>query len=411
MVACSLIPVGVAYRWGGRLGGVQGAVIVGGFVALWVDLIYFAPHPLSDVIAGDVLMGGLYAALPLTTHAGVRRLALAGVLFGLALMLRIQLAPALLAAALFACGRRRRAWFAMIAGGAVVVLASGCLDWVTLGAPFRSIWLNVWLTANGISDYAGSQPLAYYTAVPMQLWWPASIVLVLLLLLGRRRFSALFWVVVAIFLTMTIIPHKEWRYLFPALAPIVTLCGIITIDAVRMAQKYFSRFPLLAATVPAAALGIWAAVSLFIADGPRYGVYWTNQRETIDAFALASRQRGLCGVGLIGVDWVFSPGSAALPPGVPIYLGQVADFRRDAAGYNVAITDRARALPADLYRQVACFDGSLDVKGRPQRAACVWVRSGGCTPNPSDVPAPNWPPFFLDREGNPRLDRIRAYSL
>src|SRR3954471_24350465 len=69
MVLSSLVPVGVAYRWGERLDGLRGGLIVGGFVAVWVDLLYFAPHPLSDVIAGDVLMAGLYAALPLTTRS------------------------------------------------------------------------------------------------------------------------------------------------------------------------------------------------------------------------------------------------------------------------------------------------------------------------------------------------------
>src|SRR5208282_5102467 len=39
MVACSLVPVAAAYRWGERLDGVRGGVVVGGFVALWVDLI------------------------------------------------------------------------------------------------------------------------------------------------------------------------------------------------------------------------------------------------------------------------------------------------------------------------------------------------------------------------------------
>jgi len=412
MVGCSLFPVGVAYRWGERLGGVRGGAIVGGVVALWVDLIYFAPHPLSDVIAGDVLMGALYAAMPLTTAAGARRLALAGALFGLALVLRIQLAPALLVAAAFACGRRPRAWFALVCGAVVVLLASGCLDWITLGTPFRPIWLNIWLnTAKGISDYAAAQPLAYYLAVPVQLWWPASIVILCLFVVGRRRFPALFWTVAALFLTLTIVPHKEWRYFYPGLAPLITLCGMVTIDAIRMAERYLSKFALPSLTVTTVALGIWSSASLFVASGPRYASDWTNVRETIDAFSLASRQPGVCGVGLVDVSWDFSPGSAALPPGTPIYVSQVSSVRHDAPSYNVAITDRAAALPADLYRRIDCFDGSLDVSGRPRRTACVWVRSGGCTPGVANLPAPNWPPFFLDGQGRPRLDRIAAYSL
>jgi phosphatidylinositol glycan class B len=412
MVACSLVPVGVAYRWGERLGGVRDGAVVGGVVALWVDLIYFAPHPLSDVIAGDVLMGGLYAALPLTTLAGVRRLAFAGALFGLALVLRIQLGPALLVAAAFACGRRPRAWFALVCGAAAVLLASGALDWITLGAPFRPIWLNLWLnTAKGISDYAAAQPLTYYLAVPVQLWWPVSIAVLSLFVVSRRRFPALFWTVAALFLTLTVVPHKEWRYFYPGLAPLIALCGIVTIDAVRMGERYLGKLALPSLTFTTAALAIWSAASLFVAIGPRYASNWTSVRETIDAFALASRQPGVCGVGLVDISWDFSPGSAALPPGTPIYVSPVSTVRHDAASYNVAITDRVATLPADLYRRTACFDGSLDASGRPRRTACVWVRSGGCTPGAANLPAPNWPPFFLDRQGKPRLDRIAAYSL
>jgi len=411
MVAASLVPVGVAWRWGERLAGPRGGAIVGGVVALWVDLIFFAAHPLTDVIAGDVLMAGLYAALPLTTRPGRTRLALAGALFGLVFVLRIQLAPALLVAAVFACGRRPRAWGAMIVGGAAVLLASGALDWVTLGSPFRSLWLNIWLNAaEGVSDYAAPQPLAYYAIYAMQLWWPASIVIAYQLIIGRRRFPALVWTVAAMFATLTLISHKEWRYFYPALAPIVTLCGIVTIDSVRIAERYLARFRLPARTVPAAALAAWALVSLLLATAPRYAPNWTNVSETIDAFALAARQPALCGVGLVGVSWDFTPGSAALPPGVPIYVGHASSVGEGGASYNVAITDRATTLPGGVFRRAACFDGSVDLSGRPRRSACVWVRSGGCAPGKASLPGPNWPPFFLDSQGRPRLDRIEAYS-
>ena len=53
-----------------------------------------------------------------------------------------------------------------------------------------------------------------------------------------------------------------------------------------------------------------------------------------------------------------------LPPGVPIYVDPAAGVRRDLASYNVAIADRATALPTDVFRRVACFDGSVDPAGR-----------------------------------------------
>jgi phosphatidylinositol glycan class B len=409
MVAASLVPVAAAYRWGERLDGVRGGVLAAGFVTLWVDLVYFAPHPLSDVIAGDALIGGLYAALPLTTRPGAARLAIAGALFGLTLVLRVQLGPAILVAALFACGREPRAWFVTALAGALVLLASGGLDWVTLGTPFRSIWLNVWLNVvKGVSNDFGVQPPGYFLIVPMRIWGVAALLVMFQFVIGGRRFPALAAVVVAIFVTYSIFAHKEWRFVFPALPIIVTLCGIAAIEEIRDIEALLGKRHLLAYVLPIAALGVWSVASLLVALGPSYRPMWTQRRELIDAFALASRKPGLCGVELVDVLWPETPGSAALP-GVPIYSARSADAAREAAGYDVAVSDGEAHLPQDLYRRVACFDGSLDERARPQRTACVWVRAGGCKRGVATAPGPNWPPFFTDDQERPRWDRIRPY--
>jgi hypothetical protein len=410
MVLSSLVPVGVAYRWGERLDGLRGGLIVGGFVALWVDLLYFAPHPLSDVIAGDVLMAGLYAALPLTTRPGASRLAVAGALFGLTFVLRMQLGPALLVAAIFACGRSVRAWRSLIAGGALVLLASGSLDWITLGTPFQSIWLNVWLNiVKGVSTDYGTMPAAYYFIAPTLFWgFLLSVPIVCQFLIGSRCFPALFVVVITIFLTQSIIPHKEWRFIFPALPPFVTLCGIAVIQEIRDIGGRRSSPPL-SNLLAVAAVAIWTCVSLAVALAPSYRPKWTLRNEFIDAFALAARQPGLCAVDLANILWIETPGSAALPPGIPIYANRSADVSRDWAGYNVAVSDVLAALPRDRFRRLGCFSGSMDVHGAYQKTACVWRRDGGCALGIAKTPATNWPPFFTNAQGKPRLDRIQSY--
>ncbi len=412
MIGASLVPVAVAWRWGERVDGLRGGAIVGGLAAVWVDLVFIAAHPLTDVIASDVLMAGLYAALPLTTIPGLRRSPWPAALFGLALALRIQLGPALLVAALYACGRRPRAWLAVAGGGAIVLAASGCLDWATLGTPFQSIWLDVWLNLfKGLSDFAGTQPLAYYIGASVQLWGlPASLLLVYQFIIGRRRFAALFWTVVTLFVTLTILTHKEPRYFFPAIAPIITLCGLVTIDAVRTVGDFLRRHGVPASAAVGGALALWSSVSLLVAQGGRYAPNWTNKRELVDAFALAARQPGLCGVGLLDISWVYSPGSAALPPGVPFYVGRIADVPHDAPGFNVAIADRTAALPGALYHRAACFEGSEDPRRRPFAADCVWVRSGPCAPGVALLPSPNWPPYFLDSQDRLRRDRVAPYA-
>jgi len=403
MVLCSLIPVAVAYRWGERLDGVRGGVIVGGFVAVWVDLLYFASHPLSDVIAADVLMAALYAALPLTTSPGPRRLLIAGVLLGLTFVLRLQLGPALLVAAIFACGRNLRSWGAVVLGGIMVLAAAGLLDWMTLGTPFRSIWLNLWLNiAKGVSSDYGTAPWAYFVIAPILFWGliPAIAVAVQFAV-GSRRFPALFAVVITIFLTQSLIGHKEWRFIFPALQPLITLCGIAVIQEFRDIGRKFP--PNLAAGM---ALVAWAGLSLTVAAAPSYQPMWNIRRDLVNAFALAARQPGLCGIGLLDIVWTETPGSAALPLGTPIYVNRAVDLPRYAAGYNVAISKENVTLAG--YRRLGCFRGSANMMGKGE-SACVWLRDGECSPGVANPAAINWPPFFTDARGRPRQDRIQPY--
>jgi len=403
MVLCSLIPVAAAYRWGERLDGVRSGLIVGGFVAVWVDLLYFAAHPLSDVIAADIFMAALYAALPLTTAPGPRRLMIAGALFGLTFVLRMQLGPALLVAAIFACGRNVRSWGALILGGTVVLAAAGLLDWITLGTPFRSIWLNLWLNiAKGVSSDYGTAPWAYYVVAPILFWGVIpAIAVAVQFAIGSRRFPALFAIVITIFLTQSLIGHKEWRFIFPALPPLITLGAIAVILEFRDIGRKFPQN-----VAAGLALVAWAGLSFAVATAPSYQPAWNIRRDLVNAFALAAHQPGLCGIGLVDIVWTETPGSAALPANTPIYVNRTADLARNVAGYNVAISKENATLSG--YKRLGCFRGSANMMGKGE-SACVWRRNGECSPGVAHPPAINWPPFFTDARGKPRQDRIQSY--
>lgn len=406
MVLASLIPVGVGYRWGERLDGVRGGLVVGGFLAVWVDLLCMALHPLSDVIAADLLMAALYAALPLTDSPGTRRLVLAGALFGLTFVLRFQLAPALLVAAVFACKRDIRAWRALLTGSVMVVLASGALDWLTLGTPFQSIWLNLWLNiAKGISSDYGTASAAYFVIAP-KLYW-GSIVAILVFaqaVIGGRRFPALLAVSLAILLTQSAIAHKEWRFIFPVVPLLVTLSGIAVL---REMNDFAGNRPMRRGIFAAGALLIWTSASAAAALMPSYRQHWTSRAELVRAFDLASRQPGICALNLVDLEWIDTPGSAALPTGVPIYSDTPPNARHDFGAYNVAIGTQKASLPG--YRRVACFRGSANLKGQLQKTACVWSRGGGCVAGASKLPPVNWPLYFADPRGLGRPDRIEPY--
>jgi hypothetical protein len=410
MVLCSLIPVAVAYRWGERLEGRRGGLIVGGFVASWVDLLLFASHPLSDVIAGDVFMGALYAALPLTTTPGPRRMLVAGALFGLTFVLRMQLGPALLVAAIFACKRDLRSWRALMLGGTAVLLAAACLDWITLGTPLQSIWLNFWLNVvKGVSQDFGIVFPFFFVGLPIAFWGLVSVLIACQLIIGGRRFPALFAVVVTIFVVQSMFLHKEWRFVFPALPPLITLCGIATLQELSDLRRFLGERRSLATPSAAMALGLWSLLSLIVAIGPNYNLQWSLHRELIEAFSLAARQPNLCGLNLVGVGWPATPGSAALPRDIPIYSDTAVGDQRSAASYNVVVSSLLWSLPQPHYRRLTCFSGSW-FRNESYLGACVWVRDGGCTPGLAKTPQPNWPRFFLDANRKPRPDRIRMYT-
>src|SRR6185437_12055689 len=172
--AAGCVPVACAYRWGrapGRAAACAAAVVA----ATWIDLVYMSGHPLTEVAAADCLPAALYLGLKRGgTFASRHRLWLAGVLLGLTFVLRFHLGPALAVAAFGMCGVGRGAWprwRAAIAGACAPVLAAALLDWATLGTPFQSIWLNVWVnTAMGVSSEAGRAPFLTLWILPLEIW-------------------------------------------------------------------------------------------------------------------------------------------------------------------------------------------------------------------------------------------------
>jgi 4-amino-4-deoxy-L-arabinose transferase-like glycosyltransferase len=97
-VTRSLSVVYVGFCLARQREGVRGAVVTGLVCALWFELIYFAAAVLSDVIAAHCAIVAVW--LGDDAARGNRRLLAAGALFGLAILLRMQSTPALLAAAL-----------------------------------------------------------------------------------------------------------------------------------------------------------------------------------------------------------------------------------------------------------------------------------------------------------------------
>lgn len=60
----SLLPVACGFLWGLRAFGLVGALVVGFVNASWPELLYFAPHTLTEFAAGNIFVSALYLAYP-----------------------------------------------------------------------------------------------------------------------------------------------------------------------------------------------------------------------------------------------------------------------------------------------------------------------------------------------------------
>jgi hypothetical protein len=296
-------------------------------------------------------------------------------------------------------------------GGTAVLLAAACLDWITLGTPLQSIWLNFWLNVvKGVSREFGIVTPFYFVGLPMVSWGlPISILVAAQFVIGGRRFPALLAVVVTIFAVQSLFLHKEWRFVFPALPPLITLCGIAAVQELSDLRRLLGERRSLGLFLTAMVLGVWSLLSLAVAAMPMHQDDFSRRRELLLAFDLAARQPSLCGLNLIGIPWPATPGSAALPGRTPIYLDLSINNPRAAAAYNTVVSNLMVSLPTP-YRRLNCFHGTRNDSQRLYLSACVWVRDGGCTSGAAKTPRPNWPRYFLNRNGTLRPDRIQMYQ-
>jgi len=403
--ALSLVVVFVGFRVGQRQFGRLGAIVTGGFCAIWFDLIYFAPAVLTEVIAAHVVIAAIFLGQGETGLADAgqdkverRRLLVVGALMGLAACLRFQYGPPMLAAALFQHRLYWARWRLLLLGGLAVVLpVCGVLDAVTLGTPFQSIWLNV--TRNmldHVSTGMGTEGTDYYLGYLLVTLGPAAA----LLIVGVFRMPALAIAAAVTLLLHSLVPHKEIRfiYLTIAIAPILIGLGAAwLIDRLAHARRSFAA--------GAATLFLLLATVLSWHTGTGLlGWRWQVVRADIEVTLAAHAEPAMCGLMVRDVWFWRSGGYTYLNRDVPLWYGfydpnlklphtdrpeivrvmrgghEVPQFTLDQIGANTRrfshmIADQGWQEPG--YSQVACFD---DVnRGDDEPPICLYRRPGGCS--------------------------------
>ena len=365
----SLVTVWFGYAWAKRASGTAAAIIAALACAFFFGLVYFAPKALNEVVAAHVLLPGLYHGVYGERFGERKRLFLAGMLCALAACLRLQLLPALLFAMVYFCYPRWRERIpAVAAGAAVPVLVFGAVDWFTWSYPWQSFIR--YFEANvveGPGKLFPVQPWYWYLLILVVLLGPA----VFLLFHGARRspFLAIFCAIVVV--SHSVIPHKEIRFLYPILAPAITLAAIGIVDLMHEIKHGFEVFdnPRWVVAIGVAFLALSSALlAAQCAD-------WYRTRWGDGAFDRLSREPAVCGVGIYRVMWSESGGYTHLHRNVPIIpeesAGQIA---KDAPSINALIAPAASPdLPAG-FAQSECWQG-----------VCLYERPGKCTSPAADA--------------------------
>jgi hypothetical protein len=378
LAAVSLLGVAGVYRMGERTSPTH-ALMAALVAATWFELVYFAGRPLTEAVATTFLIVALALASVPPKQLGFRRLMAIGFCLGLALMLRVHLGPGLLVMAIWLGGLDLRTrWWPMGLGGLVPLLVFGAADWLYWGAPFSSYVaaLRIDLIDGKASIYGVESP-AYYIAQLADIW--AGILPVMAaLVLVRARASAL-WITVALVIIAShmAVPHKEYRFVFPAFACLVVAAAMGSADLIERLRK------LAGAGLPGRALvaaggALWVGTSAALAFAPGFQDEWLEAGDLIAAEFKLARQADLCGVLFYNHDWAQTGGYAHLHRDVPIYaLADDQDSARESTSAFNAIVLTRESLD-DFTPQFTLQECS----GDDDDDVCIMRRDGDCTPAP-----------------------------
>ena len=376
------IPV-VAFLWARRVGGLTAGLTAAFIATIWFELVYYAPTALTESIATSLLLVACWLAW--TAEAGDRRrLIWAGALFGLVFVFRFHLLPAILTAALVA-GRgdwRGRLRPMLLAGLVPVLVCNGLLDWATLGWPFQSVLKNFWINIVEEKSHSfGVMPLGFYFEeyVRVWSWWLAP--MAALIVLGARGQPMLVAVPVAIVLSHSLVAHKEYRFVLPALPFLLILAALGTERLARRLAGLAAggwgagRWGDMPRWVPLAVLcAAWVLASGLLSASDRWRPEWSRVAPGIATTQALHDRPALCGLGLL-TPWWDLPGYTTLHRDVPVFWfgDDTRRLWRSASSFNYVMARPEQMPPNTGYRLESC-----------PSEICLYRRPGQCS-TPRDI--------------------------
>ena len=379
MALASLAIPAASFAIGRRRSPAHGYVAMA-VTGIWFETVYFAAHTLSE--EASVILFLPAAALILSAGPRpVRRHAVAGLLFGLAVAMRFQNAPAIALFVPMTCVRDRRGrWLPLMIGGALGLGLSAAADLVQGATPFGWIVANVTqnVVHNRAADYGTKGSAFYLGAIALYWLWltPAMLWAIRPAIRGNRALFAAALLNIAL---LSLIGHKEYRFILLSTTILVLLAALGSVDLVQNWCVRTGRAPhrWLAALIAA-----WAAGSASLAAGPTMAGQWRAHEPELALVAEAGRLPKLCGLAFDRLKFWQVGGYTYLHRNVPLYSTapvpedaiEPHDLPRAAAAFDAIVTraDAVDRMPK-TYAPIACSGGGSE-------RLCLLRRPGGCDP-------------------------------
>jgi hypothetical protein len=258
--------------------------------------------------------------------------------------------------------------------------------------PFYWVWTSIHANvAMGVADFFGATPFFGYFSQMLE-YWPAVIPMILLLLIGAVRQPIFFLCMMVVFISHSFIPHKEFRFLYPAICFMVILLAYgVAETALWVARFNWAR--LLGGPDKIALAAVVAAILVPFAILLKTGDWVQNSGNSLALLAIRDDPH-LCGVAIKGIHWSITGGYVTLhrdvpmffdtmqrvdhfPSGLPMLTSVILDGHElgDTGPYNVLLAERNYADPD--FRMRKCFAHG-GVWGGSE--TCIFDRVSGCGP-------------------------------
>lgn len=351
----SLIIVASAYVLGRRAAGDAAGLAAALLVALWPEIVLMSSHVLADTASAIPLTAALAVGYwpGGRSSASTTGIVATGLLLCLAAVLRPQLLPAIAVAGLWIGGLDWRRYLAMTAGALPVLIVFGAVDWWTWGKPFVSVIRYVRVNQGGIAASFGVQPLRFYVFEEGHIWLVGAPVIAAAALVGVRRLPLLGVMAALILLVFSSIGHKEYRFVYPALPLLFTLCGVGTVQLARWVVRWRPRWrPAAVAAVLALA---WTGTVAVAATSSRFREKLWASHNALVAIAAINADPGVCGVAVVPTFRWVDTGVIRFRDDVPLY--EMGPPVKGARAYN-ALLVIGQSKPTDTafsdFRAVSC---------------------------------------------------------